>query len=53
MRVIEDESLVTGISEDSEEVTYDSRRLHAATLYGEGERVCLEGGDRLRFAAPN
>lgn len=48
----EKENLVTVKRENSEQVSYDPRRLHGVTLYRETERAFSEG-DRVQFTAPN
>ncbi len=46
------ENLVTVKRENSEQVSYDPRRLHGVTLYRETERGFSQG-DRVQFTAPN
>jgi hypothetical protein len=48
----EKENLVTVKRENSEQVSYDPRRLHGVTLYRETERAFSQG-DRVQFTAPN
>src|SRR5260370_19259512 len=48
----EKENLVKVKRENSEQVTYDPRRLHGVTLYRETERA-FSVGDRVQFTAPN
>jgi conjugative relaxase-like TrwC/TraI family protein len=50
-RVNEGKNQVSVKRADGEEVTYDPRRLHGATLYRARERAFSEG-DRVQFTAP-
>jgi len=51
-RANEKENLVTVNRENSEQVSYDPRRLHGVTLYRETQRGFSQG-DRVQFTAPN
>ena len=51
-RISEGENLVTVKRRNSQEVSYNPRRLHGVTLYREAERA-FSKGDRIQFTAPN